>query len=60
VPSFDRAQQKHASRDGPSNTVNTNFSPAQSGTHVPGVGIEGGGWLNLGTSQVMGVRDPSR
>src|SRR5271157_3139862 len=29
APSFVRAQQKHASRKRPSNTVNTNFSPAQ-------------------------------
>jgi hypothetical protein len=28
-PSFDRAQQKHASRNRPSSTVNSNFSPAQ-------------------------------
>ena len=27
----------------------------QSGRNVPGVGIEGGGWLNLGASQVMGL-----
>jgi len=29
APSFDRAPQKHASRNRPSSTVNTNFSPAQ-------------------------------
>jgi hypothetical protein len=28
APSFDRAQQKHASQNLPSSTVNTNFSPA--------------------------------
>ncbi len=27
----------------------------QSGTHLPGVGIEGGGLLNLGASKVMGL-----
>ncbi|MGP0062744.1 MAG: hypothetical protein ACLQGP_03960 [Isosphaeraceae bacterium] len=27
----------------------------QSGTHVPGLGIEGGGLLNLGASKVMGL-----
>ncbi len=27
----------------------------QSGRNVPGVGIEGGGWLNLGASKVMGL-----
>ena len=29
APSLDRAPQKHASRNRPSSTVNTNFSPAQ-------------------------------
>src|SRR5208283_4702785 len=29
APSFDRAHQKHASRNRPSSTVNTNLSPAQ-------------------------------
>jgi hypothetical protein len=32
APSFDRAQQKHASRYRPSGTVNTTFSSAQGGT----------------------------
>lgn len=27
----------------------------QSGTHVPGLGIEGGGWINIGASKVMGL-----
>lgn len=27
----------------------------QSGTHVPGLGIEGGGWLNIGAGNVIGL-----